>query len=298
MKMFVLSLGCLLAGAVMAGEGFAGKDGEYIDVLQGDKPRLRYMHKFDISTPELKHDFYKPYCHVLAPDGETPITKGPGGKFTHHRGIFLGWSKIGFQGKSYDLWHMKNGYIVHQDVVSKESGPDANELKVKLSWETADKVRILDETRTISLRNDDADAYLTVDFVCELTAVGGDVSLNGDPEHAGFQYRPHNDVVGNKSAKYVYHEEGLNVQKARDVPWVGMTYKLGEDTYTVQHMNHPDNPKGTRYSAYRDYGRFGAFAVKKLEKDESLTLRYRIRITTGAALTRDAFATQYQSYVK
>ena len=29
-----------------------------------------------------------------------PITKGAGGDFTHHRGIYIGWMKIGVNGKT------------------------------------------------------------------------------------------------------------------------------------------------------------------------------------------------------
>ena len=96
MKAFAFVCGCLMAGGLFAADAFTLKDGEYLDIFAGDKPRLRYMHKFDVSTPALKHDHYKPYCHVLAPDGKSYITKGPGGKFTHHRGMFLGWNKIVF----------------------------------------------------------------------------------------------------------------------------------------------------------------------------------------------------------
>jgi hypothetical protein len=269
-----------------------------IDIAVDGKPRLRYMHAFDTSTKELAHDTYKVFAHVLDQDGE-PITKGPGGKFTHHRGIFIGWAKTGFQGKSYDTWHMKNSSIVHKETIEQKQDDKTSVLKVKLHWNTSEGVPILEEIRSFTVHHD-GESYLLLDFVSELTAITDDVELNGDPEHAGMQYRPHNDVVGNKSAKYTFHKDSINtgnIKNERDVPWAAMTYKLRDKDWSVQHMNHPDNPKGTRHSCYRDYGRFGHFPVAKLAKGESLTLRYRIRVTEGEMPAAEALAKQYSAYV-
>jgi len=61
-------------------------------------------------------------------------------------------------------------------------------------------------------------------------------------------------------------------------------------------MNHPNNPKPTIYSAYRDYGRFGAFFKKKIAADETLTLRYRIRVGRGKMPGRRELAGRYFAY--
>jgi hypothetical protein len=283
--LFLLFLPCFV---------FAADDAKQLDIAVDDKPRLRYMYDFDTSTPELAHATYKVYSHVLDTEGQE-ITKGAGGKFTHHRGLYIGWSRIGFQGKRYDLWHMKGTTIEHQEIVEQKQDDKTSILKVKLHWKTGEGTVVLEEIRSFTVHHD-GESYLLVDFVSELHAVTDDVDLNGDPEHAGMQYRPHNDVAGNKSAKYTYHKEGVNISKERDAPWAAMTYKLRDKDWAVQHMNHPNNPKGTRYSAYRDYGRFGAFAVAKIAKGESLTLRYRIRITEGSTPARDVLDAQYKAF--
>ena len=64
------------------------------------------MYAHDVSTPERRLETYKPYLHVFDADGTAPITKGAGGDFTHHRGIFIGWNKISVGGKTMDRWHM------------------------------------------------------------------------------------------------------------------------------------------------------------------------------------------------
>ncbi len=282
-----------------ADPGWVDVAGDHLDILHGGKPLVRYMYAYDTSTPQRQHETYKVYCHVLAPDGKTEITKGAGGKFTHHRGIYLGWSRLGFGGKRYDMWHMKSPATQrHKEFVLQEDREECTVIAAKILWMAGDENTVVEETRTFTLHRGDKDAHLLLDVKSELQAPNGDVELKGDPEHAGFQYRPHNDVAGNKSAKYTFHKDGIQPKKDRDLPWVAETYKLGDATYTVQHMSHPDNPGDAVYSAYRDYGRFGEFFQTEIPKGETLTLNYRFRITLGPAPAREVLAAQYEKYAK
>ncbi len=289
----VLSLA--LSTLTFAEGGLRDEKGKHLDILQNGKPIARYMYEHDDSSPEKRLVTYKPFIHVFDADGKTLITKGPGGKFTHHRGIFLGWSKLGFRGKRYDMWHMKSSEIVHQKFIETKAGKNATVVSAQIHWNTPEDEVMIREVRTMTFHHSDPDALLLLDFHTVLTAAD-DVDLNGDPEHAGFQYRPHNDVVGNKSAKYVFFEEGANAKKNRDMPWVAMTYQLNGRKFTVQHMNHADNPKGTVHSAYRDYGRFGTFAKAKVAKGKSLILQHRIRVIAGDAPSRDMMAAQFRGW--
>ncbi|MBJ7393066.1 MAG: PmoA family protein, partial [Chthoniobacterales bacterium] len=90
--MSAVPLLCLTPGTARAEFTFADTAGDHLDVLQNGKPLLRWQYAFDASTPERLHDTYKPYLHVMDAAGKEPITTGPGGEFTHHRGWFLGWS--------------------------------------------------------------------------------------------------------------------------------------------------------------------------------------------------------------
>src|SRR5687767_1152326 len=74
--------------------------GQHLDVLQDGKIVGRYMYAYDKSSKEKLAETYKPYLHVFDAEGKAPITKGAGGQFTHHRGIFIGWNKIAYNGKS------------------------------------------------------------------------------------------------------------------------------------------------------------------------------------------------------
>jgi hypothetical protein len=267
----------------------------HADILRDGKTLIRYMYARDASTEETKHDTYKVFHHVFDPTGAGPITKGPGGKFTHHRGLFIGFSKLTSHGKTTDLWHMKNTLQLHQGFVKQDAGAGGAVLASTIHWTIPDAT-IVKETRTLTV-HDDETAHLVVDFVSELTALGSDAKFGGDPEHAGMQYRPHNDVADNKSAKYLFPRADSNVQKDLDLPWAALNYTLDDATYSVQHMNHPGNPSGTRYSAYRDYGRFGAFPTFEVKEGTTAILHYRIRVTKGDMPTREELEKQYQAFI-
>lgn len=269
-----------------------------LDIVRDGKPVLRYMFARDDSTPERRHETYKVYCHVFDPAGKQVITKGPGGKYTHHRGIFLGWNKLRADGKSYDLWHMhKNCTQTHREILAQRVEDDRAVLSVQIDWLTGEGKVLIKEVRTFVMHTD-AKAHLSLDVTSQLTAAGADLQLGGDPEHAGFQYRPHNDVAGNKSAKYLFPRDSVDLKKDVDLPWAVLTYTLGDATYTVQHMNHPDNPQGAKYSAYRDYGRFGAFPSFAIKAGQTATLKYGIRVTTGPAGAREQYNRAHQAFVQ
>jgi hypothetical protein len=293
-KLLMIIAASISATAFAQDAGFKDTAGKHLDILHEGKPLVRYMYEYDA---ERRLETYKPWHHVMDATGTDTITKGDGGQFPHHRAIYIGWNRLGHQGKTYDLWHMKNEATqLHQKVLKQEANENASTLTALIHWVTEKDVHAIAEKRTVVVHHTDNDAHLLLDFTSELTAVGGDVVLKGDPEHSGFQYRPHNDVSGNKSAKYLFHAEGIDPKKDLDLPWVANTHEIRGVTYTVQHMNHPNNPKGYIYSAYRDYGRFGSTFYPTIKDEETLSLNYRIRITTGERPSRESLAKSYTAY--
>ncbi|MFO7901832.1 MAG: DUF6807 family protein [Pirellulaceae bacterium] len=288
-----------MASPIQAAEKYDISDetGAYLDVLEpSGKPILRYVYLRDTSTGEKDFDTAKVFAHVLAADGKTTITKGPGGKFPHHRGIFIGWSKLKHGGKRHDLWHVRNTAQLHQDFLETAADENGALVKSLINWIGNHDEIVLEEIRTHRVVAED-DAHAVIDFVSTLKAVNGDVVLDGDPEHAGIQFRPSQQVAENKSATYVMPEEGIDPREDLDLPWVAGTFKVDGQAWTVQHMNHPTNPSGARWSAYRDYGRFGPFTVVEIPDGESQTFRYRFRITRGEAPSQEQFTRHYQRYV-
>ncbi len=277
-----LGAAAFLALPGAAPEGFSFKDeaGKHLDVLFGGRIVARYMYEYDKSTPERLHETYKPYLHVFDAEGKAPITKGPGGGYTHHRGIFAGWNKLGAGGKTYDRWHMKGGEQVHQKFLEQKADGTQASFTSLVHWNDEAGKPLVEEERTMTFRRAPAPAHVLVDFVTRLKAAAGDVKLDGDPEHAGIQYRPANEVDP-KETIYVFPGEGADPKKDVDYAWVGETYSLGGKKYSAVIMNHPENPKSTKFSAYRDYGRFGAFPRAEIKGGEALTLRYRFLVAEG-----------------
>jgi hypothetical protein len=290
--LLTLVLGCL-AGApatpAVAADGFAFREqpGQHLDVVLDGRTIARYMFAFDTSDATRQHETYKPYLHVMDAEGNQPITKGPGGQYTHHRGIFIGWNRISLDGQRYDLWHMSGGPQVHEKFADRQAGPDQASFTSQVAWNAKDGTTLLKEKRRFVFHRVPAPALLAVDVTSQLTAVAGDLVLDGDPEHAGIQYRPA-DQVDRKQTTYLFPTDDIDPKKDRDMPWVGETYHLGEHTYSVVELNDvSDNPQGTVWSAYRDYGRFGAFPRIELPRGETVTLRYGFRVKTGDLPTRD-----------
>lgn len=284
-----------VAHAADAGFAFADKQGEHLDVLLDGKVVGRYMYAHDTSTKERAHDTYKPYLHVFDADGKAPITKGAGGQFTHHRGIYIGWNKIGFEGKSYDRWHMKGGDQIHQKFGEQKADADSATFTSHVLWQADQPDRaLINEERTITFQKT-GPGRLVIDFTSKLTAPNGEVKLDGDPEHAGIHFRPA-DEVDKSAGVYTYPKEHADAHKDTDYPWVGQTFTLNGKKHSVIEMSHPSNPAGTRWSAYRNYGRFGAFPTATIQKGGSLTVKYRFVIADGEMPPVEAIQKAYDRF--
>ena len=307
--------------------------GKYMDLEIGGKKALRYMYEHDISSEDERMRTYKPFYHVFDMEGENLITKGDGGRYTHHRGIFLGWSKVTFDGKQYDFWHMKNVEPkgkkkkkdktkvtapvkgvdqVHVKILDKSVCADGACLTSQIDWITKDGTVVISEQRRVTVAKRKC-GCVAIDVTTKLTAPNGDVALDGDPEHAGFQIRAHNDVNEAKEAdkaKYLYHDasiaekgkaskKGITFPKGvlNDLPWVAMNYGLNGKKYTIQHMNATSNPKPYTYSSGRYYGRFGSFPKAKIKSGDTLEMSWRIIVQESEMPTREKLQKRYNCYL-
>ena len=290
-----LAFAVTTTASALAADGFTLADtaGKQLDVLHGGKPLVRFMYAYDPATKESLHDTYKPYLHVFNPSGEKLITKGPGGQYTHHRGIFIGWNKITFDGKSYDRWHMTGGEQVVQKISKQDAAADKATFTALVHWNDTAKEAFITEERTFTVRR--MAAGTLIDFSAKLSAPRGDVQLNGDPEHAGIHFRPAGEL-DTKKTLYHFPAEKPNAHKDTDYPWVGETFTLGSAPYSVVEMSHPKNAAGTRWSAYRDYGRFGAFPVAEIKQGSSATFNYRFLIANGELPASETIGKLYSEF--
>ncbi|MCY2966301.1 MAG: PmoA family protein [Planctomycetota bacterium] len=223
------------------------------------RPVLRYMHaNLDESTPEKRGETYKPYHHVFDPQGKILVTKGPGGLFPHHRGLFFGFNKISYgEGKVADTWHCNKGeYQSHEEIVSSDAGPVLGRHVCRIAWHGQDKQVFAEELRELS-------AYHTaggvlIEFASRLTSKVGKVKLDGDPQHAGFQFRATQEVP-DKTASQTYYlrpdgkgEPGKFRNWPEDkshvnLPWHALSFVVGTQRYTCCSLDRPQNPKEARF---------------------------------------------------
>lgn len=218
----------------------------------------------------------------------------------------VGWMKITVNGKTVDRWHMKGGEkltgeikvadIEHQKFSEMKSGADGATIISLTHWQGPDNGEVmLEEERTMSFLPAPKPAYAMIDFTSKLKAVAGDTKIDGDPEHAGLQFRPASEVDVAKTV-YIYPKENAEPHKDRDYPWVGETFSLKDKIYSVIYLNHPSNPKGTAISAYRNYGRFGFFFKGSIKKDEIFNTKARFLIIAGEMPSADFIQKAWNDY--
>lgn len=261
---------------------------QYAELRYGDRPVMRYMCKpFD---PKNRVETYKVFHHLYNPAGTAIITKGPGGRYTHHRGLFFGFRKCSYDGHRVDIWHCSGDtHQTHEGFLSEEAGPVVGRHLVAVDWHGDKKKVFASEKRQMAVYA--VPGGTLVEFATRLSSTVGKVKLDGDPQHAGFQFRASNKVAS-KTSKQTYYvrEDGIGKPgKTRNWPgdkrqtnrrWNAMSFVVGGQRYTAVYLDHPDNPKPGRYSE-RPYGRFGSYFVTEINDDEDLLANYRIWLQDG-----------------
>ena len=286
------------------------KPGEYSELSIGAgasrRPVLRYVsRKFDDSSKEARDKSYKVFHHLYDPDGKRFVTNG--GQlnenvsdpkklvFPHHRGLMYAFNKITYGPdfkKKADTWHATgDAHQSHRNTKVSESGPVLGRHRAEVDWHGEKKEVFAAEQREVTVYN--VPGGTLVEFVSKLTPTTGPVKLDGDPQHAGFQFRAHNEVAA-QTAKQTYYlrpdgkgspGETRNWDPKTkkgpvDLPWYAMSFVLDGQRYTVEYLNHPTNPKETRFSE-RDYGRFGGYFEHELTDRNPLIVQYRIWLQEG-----------------
>ena len=261
-------------------------------VLAG-KPVVRYeMPSYDASSEERRLVTYKPFHHVFDPISGIRLTKGDGGQFTHHRGIFFGYSRIshGNDKKTVsDCWHCKKpARQEHRQVLEEVAGPVEGVQRVTIDWMGSDDSRVLGETRELEIVP--APGGTVIDFASRLVA-DAPVRLDGDPQHSGVHFRASNEVHDSTKNQTYYLRPGVKAEPGEfrnwpddktyvNAPWHAVSFVLGGQRYTVLRVNRPANPGEARMSE-RDYGRFGSYFEYELSPDRPLQVGYRFWVQPG-----------------
>ncbi len=290
-------------------ESFAWHDhpGDHTDLFFGKRPVLTYYyHPLDESSKESRERTYKVFHHLYSPRGDRVVTNGlpddPKIHSPHHRGVFYGFNRISYgDGKTADLWHCTNGaYQEHDRFLASEAGPVLGRHRLAIRWHGQDKKAFAEEEREVTVYN--VFGGQLIEFASRLRSLAGPVRLDGDPQHAGFQFRAHNDVDAKTSKDTIYiRPDGVGKpgetrnwdpktrQGPVNLPWNAMSFVLGDKRYTVAYLDHPKNPKEARFSE-REYGRFGSYFEYTLEEGKPLTINYRLWLQEGQMEPKDVAA--------
>jgi hypothetical protein len=256
----------------------------------------------DESSAAARELTYKPFHHLFDPAGKQLVTKGAGGKYTHHRGLFYGFNRITYgSGQSTDVWHCTNGaHQSHQQTVLLEAGPVAARHRAAIRWHGQKKEAFADEVRELTFYH--VPGGTLVEFASRLqSADGRKVRLDGDPQHSGFHFRAAGEVADKTSGQtYFLRPDGKGAPrdtrnwdaKGRDprtvnLPWDAMSYVVGKERYTMLYVDHPANPKESRGSE-RDYGRIGSYFEFEIADKQTLDVRYRVWLQSGEMNAADA----------
>lgn len=294
MRLFTTMFVCLFALAGVA-------DDKTIDLTIGGVPWAKtVITPYDDSSKESREETYKVYTHLMDFAGKEPITKGAGGQYTHHRGLFIGWRVTTVDDKKFDTWHMTDCYQQYAGPMTLRSEGDAkvHGMGIRVEWRGNDGTKIFDEERTI-FASSGGEGMRVFDFTSVLTAPETDVTLRGDSHHAGMQVRLSNEVHDRqKETVYLLPESAKRIDndEVENAWWAVCNATIGGKQYSVMHMTPPSNPTGIKLYSIRPYARFGAFFEPDVKKGEPLTLTYRIVVSEkpiDAAKAKDL----YKEYV-
>jgi hypothetical protein len=274
------------------------KEDEYMDLQYGDRPVLRYMYEpYDDSTAENRERTYKVYHQVFNPRGTEIITKGVGGRYTHHRGLFYGFNRTTYDGKRVDIWHCTGDtHQSHGAFVNIEEGAVLGRQLLRVDWHGQNDEVFANELRELTAYN--VPGGILIEFASRLKSAGPKIKVDGDPQHAGFHFRASNEVAAVTSKMtYFLRPDGKGEMGASrnwpgnkehvNLPWNAMSFVVSSNRYTAEYMDHPDNPKEARYSE-RPYGRFGSYFVYEFAPPETLDVKYRIWLQDGEMTVSEA----------
>jgi len=295
--------------------GFAWRDtaGRHADILRDGRPVIRYMYKAYDNDPGKRDLDNKPFHHMYDPHGSRIVTKGTGGLYTHHQGLFYGFTRCTFPGGQCNTWYCHDGeHLLHREVVDQVAGPVFASHCVVIDWNDKQGKPFCREQRELTVFG--VGGGTLVEWWSRLESVRGTVTLDGDAQHAGFQFRADNEVAERQKEKLVYYlrpdgqgDPGATRNPVRgkgaddpanravvNMPWHVMSFVLGKQRYTAAYLDSPHNPKPS-FSSERAYGRFGGWFGKQTLKAaqgdspaNAITLTYRVWLQRGEMTAEQA----------
>lgn len=240
---------------------------------------------------------YKVYAHLLDFDEGEPITKGAGGKYSHHRGLYIGWKDTLVGDEDFDTWHLPNCYQQEINTTINVRPGESTMIAADIEWRSLKRKAFVAEHREMKLHAA-GDGLRVCDFSSTLNSLAGTIPLKGDLQHAGVQVRMANEVSEHEeTTEYTFPEgaEELDDDKVVGAWWMAVSCEVRGKRYSVLHMTPPDHPTGEPVYSIRRYARFGAFFEPTLEEGAPLDLNFRI-VWTEKELDQATCQELYDAY--
>jgi hypothetical protein len=260
-----------------------------------DKVDMGPLYQDGVLAARYEHAAYDParpratckvYHMLYAPDGRL-LTKGDGGQFEHHRGLFFGFNQTRAGGATWDFWHCNHGETQqHVGFVAGERlGLGADWSCSEIEWRDPKGAVVVRELRGLHIETMPGGAW-RFDFVSQLSSTDA-VELMGDPQHSGCQFRAL-DLFAQPDGPKVRYLRPDSAQAHGDDVWTGCEWiaavlPLPDGPATVIRIEMPGNPGPVRWST-RDYGRFGATFQAKVLPTAPVRLHV-VYVTALGALT-------------
>ncbi|MFL5245036.1 MAG: PmoA family protein [Gemmataceae bacterium] len=308
--LLVLALASKSGPAAETGEVKVEKNKDTIDFLIGKDLVSRYHYGDKVA---------KPYLWPLNAPGNVPLTRAwpmepakPGGTtdHVHQKSAWFCYGDVIPEGlelkhrikgvEGVDFWSEAPGHgvIACIDVGDAKSDKNHGWIMTRNEWRTADKVKTLEETRTIHLY-DLGEARLIV-FDIDLQAGMAPVTF-GDTKEGAFGVRVNDAIREDKSKGVIENAEGKKSERncwGRISKWCDYSGSVDGKKVGLAILDDPSNPfpacwhsRGYGLMAANPFGRilsgFPAMQEKKdlvkLAKGDHLKLRYGILLHSGDA---------------
>jgi hypothetical protein len=308
-----------------------------VDVMVGDKLFTSYQYPENMEKPYL-YPVVAPSGSVVTRGFPLEARKGERVDHPHHIGLWFNHGNVNgldFWNNSSAIPEARKnmyGHIVVTGIVKAKSGKKAS-LTVTSEWrDNSGKTLLVENTQYIFMADKTS---RTVDHISTLTAANETVTFT-DNKEGMFAIRVDRAFEMPTNQPAIYTDSQGNPEKVRATDNTGVTGmyvsssgKKGDDVWSTRNdwvllsgtkdnvlstMGVFDHPKNLGYPAHshaRGYGLFstnnlGSQAyvkdheqiVVKLEKGQSITLRHRFYLTSGAELTPDKANQIFQQFSK
>ena len=290
-------------------------------------------------------DIEKPVLYPIKTAGGNLITRGfpmenrPGERVDHphHVGMWLNYGDV----NGLDFWNNSSaipeekkpnyGTIIHEDIVSLESGDKAGELEVTANWVNHEGKVLLKENTKYVFHGEGNKRI--IDRTTTLTAQEEEVSFKDNKEgmiairmareleHPSNKPEKFTDAQGNPTdvptmnnegvtGKYLSSEgiEGDDVWGTR-AKWMNLAGTINGEEVAVAILDHPENIGYPTYWHARGYGLYAANPLgqkamsegkeelnHKLDPGESMTFKHRVIVYSGDKVNNSKINQDFQSF--